>query len=349
MAAKSLSGGELYFIGEKDPLSRQDTSFVKIGIVRDSDARGTNHRVKEHQTGNPRLLHVLKVISTPVVERIETVLHAMFAPHRLSGEWFSFDEDTRKHAIGAAVALAKEAKRSAEVMTQAEALKKQRSEPASLVPSAQHRKLHSRIVSLRAQVSACKDLSSSITTMIETLNNVGVDCGRFLAVQEKKPSERFDEKSFKEKYEKLWEKYQVTSDSFSGSFRVVDPKAQRPDPYELNADLLAMAKRVEKLTSGLKEKVSHVEKLHDSYLELLSLQAPLDWELMVAEDHARDTIGSASEIEGLFVWKRELTQKVSLDKEALKRDEPTKYEEFVSFVTPKPSIIVAKDRGYFLK
>ena len=63
-----LTGGEIYFLGERDLKSGKDTGFVKIGLVREKDARDTESRLKEHQTGNPRLLHVVKVVKTPVVE-----------------------------------------------------------------------------------------------------------------------------------------------------------------------------------------------------------------------------------------------------------------------------------------
>jgi len=348
MVAKSLSGGELYFVGEKDPKTGQDTSFVKIGIVRDNDARGTDHRVKEHQTGNPRRLHVVKVISTPVVERIETILHGMYAPHRLSGEWFSFDAEKRNAAIASASLLAKQAKRAADAINQAEALKKSVSKQQSILPLTQHKKLHSSIVALRSQVSACKDLSASITSLIEELNTAGVDCSRFLTIQEKKAVERFDEKAFKEKYAKIWERYQVESEGFSGVFRVIDPKAQRPDPFVLNEELAVLTKRIQKLIGLSQEKHTAVDKLHGAYLDLLAEQAPLDWELMLAEDHAKSLLGEASEIEGLFSWKREVTMKISLDKDALKQNEPKKFDEFVSLVKTKPAVIVAKDRGYLL-
>ena len=84
-------GGELYIIGEIDPVTGKDAPFVKIGIVRDSDTRNTAQRLSEHQTGNPRRLTVHGVVKSSMVERLETAMHDTLAPRRISGEWFKLD------------------------------------------------------------------------------------------------------------------------------------------------------------------------------------------------------------------------------------------------------------------
>ena len=62
-----LTPGEIYFLGEKDLKTGENSPFVKIGLVRENESRGTADRLKDHQTGNPRLLHIVKIVKTPLV------------------------------------------------------------------------------------------------------------------------------------------------------------------------------------------------------------------------------------------------------------------------------------------
>ena len=45
--------GEIYFIKERDRIAGANSSYVKIGMVGDTE-RGSKERLSEHQTGNPR-------------------------------------------------------------------------------------------------------------------------------------------------------------------------------------------------------------------------------------------------------------------------------------------------------
>ena len=348
MAAKSLAGGELYFIGEKDPYTQKDTNFVKIGIVRDKEGRSTDDRAKEHQTGNPRLLHPIKIMNTPVVERIETTMHGLFAPSRLSGEWFYFANDERDAAIEAASRLVKSAKKYESAMSQAESLKKAVSKADVIPVSTKLKKLHQEVVALRAQLSVCTDLSKAISECMFSAAEAGVDFGRLLSVQEKKATERFNEAKFKEQYPKVWAKYLVMKETFSGPFRVVDPKADRPDPFVLNVDLAQLSKQVEKAITKVSSKKAGANELHEMFLQLLTIQAPLEWDLMLAEDVAKSELGTASEIDGLFKWSRVMTVRETLDKDALRDAEPKKYAECVTQTSSKPAVVVARDRGFQL-
>lgn len=92
--------GEIYFIRERDLLSHGTTNYVKVGLVREKDDRGSEERLLEHQTGNPRELFIHKVVKTPAVSAIEGLLHGLFAAHRVSGEWFDFQPDVLNRCIG---------------------------------------------------------------------------------------------------------------------------------------------------------------------------------------------------------------------------------------------------------
>ncbi len=56
--------GEVYFVSETDRLTKEVSSYVKIGLVRERDGRSSAERLDEHQTGNPRKLGLLEVVKT---------------------------------------------------------------------------------------------------------------------------------------------------------------------------------------------------------------------------------------------------------------------------------------------
>jgi hypothetical protein len=90
-----LTPGEIYFIGEKDLKTGLNTSYCKIGIVRDGakGPRSSDERLLEHQTGNPRKLFLRDIVVAPAVEEIETRVHRIFAPLRVNGEWLELSDE----------------------------------------------------------------------------------------------------------------------------------------------------------------------------------------------------------------------------------------------------------------
>lgn len=57
------------------------------GPVKIGKAYNVEKRLKEHQTGSPYILKVIKVFKN-VEHKFETQLHKKFKPYRLHGEWF---------------------------------------------------------------------------------------------------------------------------------------------------------------------------------------------------------------------------------------------------------------------
>lgn len=90
MAEPKLVPGTLYIDRDQDLRTGKWGAYVKIGIVRNEKDAST--RNKEHQTGNPRKIHILHELAAPMVENLETRLHHYFAEHWVFGEWFLMDD-----------------------------------------------------------------------------------------------------------------------------------------------------------------------------------------------------------------------------------------------------------------
>jgi len=91
MSKASMTPGELYINRDRDFKTGEWGPYVKIGIVRED--RDSENRASEHQTGNPREVVLLHTFLSPMVDRLETLLHNIFSTRRVSGEWFEMDQD----------------------------------------------------------------------------------------------------------------------------------------------------------------------------------------------------------------------------------------------------------------
>ena len=343
MAPKSLTAGELYFVGEKDPLTNEDTQFVKIGIVRDNGTRSTVDRLGNHQTSNPRLLHAVSIIKTPIVERVETTLHGMFASMRLSGEWFFFTVDERSRAIEAANELAREAHARESQMRRAAELKGVQSNGELISPTDAVLSLHQQLVGLRAHLKECKAMAKAIVDVLGDASKRGVDLGRLLSIQEKKGAERFNEETFRAQHPDLWAQFMRIETKMVGPFRPTDNVATRPDPYSLYPELKELKVRIDG-AFGVSD--SELPQLHAMFLEVLTVQSPAEWKVMLLEDELKSECGTSPGISGVCSWVREESTKESLDKSALKAAHPDLYAEFVTVGEPSTAVVAARDRGF---
>ena len=104
----NLSAGDLYFIGERDLLTGLETTYFKIGRVKESRDGDAESRLGEHQTGNPRALSLLKVVKAPAISDLEAMVHNQFATARVRGEWFELTADQLDAAIKVAEQRAQE-------------------------------------------------------------------------------------------------------------------------------------------------------------------------------------------------------------------------------------------------
>ena len=345
MAAKSLVSGELYFVGEKDPMTNEDTQFVKIGIVRENEARNTDFRVKEHQTGNPRLLYSVSIVKTPIVERVETTMHGKFAPMRLSGEWFVFTLAERTTAISVAQELASQAHANEKFMKHAEEFKSVKSVGEALIPSNDLLLQHRRLIEIRSQIKACKSMTETVVNALKNASNRGVDVTRLLTFRDNKGAERFDTENFKTVHPDLWSRYVTVEPSFKGSFLVTDPAAARPDPLVVFPELLDLSSRIELACRGSDFEVN---VLHEMYLEILPVQSVAEWDEDLLEDRIKSECGTAPGLVGVCKWSREEVTKDVFDKAGLKAEHPDTYGQFIKVGESTTSVVVARDRGFII-
>lgn len=341
-------GGELYIIGERDPKSGRDTPFVKIGIVRENDRRSTDARIKEHQTGNPRLLHIHKVLRTPAVERVETTIHGRFAPHRISGEWFHVDEDRLGEVISEATSLAKRVKRKAELILEAEALKAKLSTSAAIEKTRTTESLHRKYWEAAVIEKRCDELAESARTLLLMARESGHEVDCFISVTERNGLVWFDEEGFRSAHPRVWARYVVETERIKQRFLVSKWRQFELDPEALRPDLAEISEEIRKIVSIKSPKFASYARLHARYLDVLSVQAPVELERELIEVELKASCGSAAGINDVCTWKRELVVSEKFDVGQFRNDHPEKYDRHL---VTKPSTTVlrlARDRAYRL-
>ena len=342
----SFESGVLYFMGEKDLKTGKNSPFVKIGLIRESGSRDSTVRLKKLQTGNPRKLHILKVVNTPSVKKVETVLHGKYATSRVSGEWFYFKDTPIEEVIREANLLAKSVKKNIEALQKAELLKKKKSTSKILESKLEINKWYNEYIRANFQIKQCADSIKMIKLSLSDAWRLKLDIGHIIDLQERKALVRFDDAGFKEKYPKIWMEFVVTSPEMKQRFTWVEPKGKVFDLQKINLELHDLLAESVSLAKSSITRESAAEKLHFLYLRILTFRVPLVWTTELAEANVKSACGSAAGIEDVCAWPRSVEEVSKINRDALKAKHLKKYEEYLSQGSGSEATVLAKDRGY---
>lgn len=342
----SFKAGELYLIGEVDLRTSEDLPFYKIGIVRDKDNRSTEDRLREHQTGNPRLLKAHWVIRTPVVEQIETTLHGRFAPWRISGEWFHLDETQKSVVHKTTKDLATQAEKKEDFLKTAEELKNKVPGDTMLKPSKEAINLHKQLGMTKANLSASKSAINKLKTFFDSLHREGHEVSDYYSLNRRVGTLEFNEDAFKEKHPKLWQKYLVNKSSVDPRFLLTELNAFKRDESLLKPELRDLIEKIDQALNSPKPSKPFMNQMHGHYLEILTIQSPLEWDDELMEAELKAICGNHAGIEGLCTWNRRVRESTSFDKTAFKNEHPDKWDLFTTSRPETTSAALRRDRNY---
>ena len=340
--------GELYVIGEVDPVTGKDAPFVKIGIVRDSDTRNTTQRVSEHQTGNPRKLIVHGVVKSSMVERLETAMHDTLAPLRISGEWFNLDRKGVTWALEHAKALSRQVNRIDKHLETAELVKSTVSNGNVLASTSRERGLHRTLIEADVRIKAGERAEKAVRDALIAANDRKVDVAAHLIITPKIGTTSFDDELFKASHPRLWQRYQVETQLVRGRFTPSSAGKKELDLAVLDSDLAELVAEIEAMAEEFGRRGRKPKPLHTLFLTLVAAQAPIKWQRMLVEAELRAACGIADGITDVCTWTRKSVQQQKLDTAALKRDHPAKWEQFLVTKPGTTSYSVVKDNNYRL-
>ena len=339
-----ITPGELYFVGEEDLIDGTLTPLVKIGLVREKEDRTSEERVREHQTGNPRRLRVLRVFASPVVDRVETLLQAEFAPRRIGGEWFHLPGAELDAAIQVAETRVNEATANAPALIAAHELERTESNGQALTPGTEIIEMHHRLLSVREQLAVTKKAEDQLEEALIETQHATPDGPRYVTEQPRSPSSYFDKAAFESTHPRIAGRYISEKTRLTQRFTVTPIKDHVPD---LTADNPELGSHLSDVETAIAEGRG-ASVLHGHFLELLTLRSPLDWEKELLEAQLKASCQDHEKIAGICKWARTLVTKPALNVDKLKADRPDLYSRFIQQRPGTTAYIIAKDLGYRL-
>ena len=339
-----LKPGELYFIRERDPLTRETSNYVKIGLVKDNGGRTSDERLDEHQTGNPRDLIIHERITAPAIIQIETTMHGIYAPLRVNGEWFLFNEEQLSNAIDTAKLLATEAQLNLEKLTKSEVLAKEISSDEVLQKSQATEALYERYISLNAVTKEYEQLKNDFDELVSQAIESGEDIGN-IATNQLRVQIKFDEKLLQAEHPDIYEQFLVPKvPRVAGRFTMTK--------YKMEIDLSIVNPAFYELSQSFKEalaiygtKEGTNQKLHSLHRELLSMYTRSAWDKELVEAAIKDACGTSKEIEGICKWKREVKTSNYFDKKKFEENHPELFEKYL-VAKESTAVIVDRKRQY---
>ena len=344
MAEPKLVPGTLYIDRDRDFRTEEWGRYVKIGIVRNQ--KEASARNKEHQTGNPRKIHILHQLAAPMVEDLETRLHHWFAEHWVHGEWFLMDDEfVEEHVLPAAVAIIDAQNESLVAFETKAALTNSPSDGTVRAATEDETALAEEYALTKTRLeraTAAKELlrSDLLDAMGEANGVKGV-----LQLQHKVTVGTFDKTAFKKAHVEIYNGF--ISDVVSEPKGTLSPKAGLPlskVDEVLHVANSAAKKRASTLgLTLLNGPAGHrneaVKNAHTAYVQ--SLREASEAEFVVHSLKARMAValGTGEGIKDVVSWKREAKTTEKFDAEAFKLAHPDLYE---AFMKPSKESIVPK-------
>jgi hypothetical protein len=319
----SYKSGEIYFVRETVLNSDSLSPFVKIGLV--ADKRSSEDRLKEHQTGNPRRLFNQQVIITDSVHRVEAQMHRLYAPFRVSGEWFEFKTEIQVNAaIEKVRELAAEMAKVTPLFISAEELSSVASNGGVLEPTPDILAIVGRWADAKARLTYCDEILSQIKLKLKQAIESGADTKGVAKETTVTFKPKFSESAMKESDEELWKKYVSYTPTWSARFtNSIEMPLFEALSREFRDVVTTLQAQVEEIP------VEEAFLLIDTQLELTMVRALAEWDLSLADAELRIAVGEASEIKGICKWGRKPgTPKPVFDESKFAEEHPDLWTKF---------------------
>jgi hypothetical protein len=342
----NLEPGELYFIGETDLLTKKETGYVKIGLVREVNDRTSQARTSEHQTGNPRQLHVATVVKAHAISEVENIIHKLYAPHRISGEWFHFTASELKAAISTAEALSKEIDSNILSFRQAEKWKGELSTEKILKPTSAVLKTYDEYQQAQVRITRCSEIIKQVKDLFREAIANKEDVSHMATWQKKATQITFDESRLQVEFPKLYEEFCEISESLSGRFAVTKAKDSQPLLDRIDKELFTFGIKIEIMIEKAEKNEFKKEDLFKQYLRLLGFKARAELDQDIAEAIIKVVCKGAAGIEGVCKWQRVMKSWQAFDEEGFIAAHPKIAKKFIVKVQPAPAFILAQKHAF---
>lgn len=336
MAKIKLTPGQLYFLRERDFLTRDTSRYVKIGLVR--DIKETQERIREHQTGNPREIYDYCSLESPFVEHLETLIHYWFAPKWITGEWFDMTDEDIENAIDVASLIIDEQNSIKQTLEKSYELANLESNGKMISSTDESTQIWEELIECKVEIDRLNANKTIIKhKMREALGSSGSIEG-VTKISIKAGTERFNERSFAEEHPDLYTQFCTKeSTSLSSTFTLKGKKSLKNTYPEIDSEKKSLQKiEIEAADIVLGDVVSRssdIEALHSKYIDVQRQVYINDWKYTQLEARLKVLSQLSDGIDGQCGWKRELKSKMTFDKKAFEEKHPEIFAEHC-FKTP---------------
>jgi len=316
-----IASGELYFIKEKDALSKEYSDYVKIGLVKQSESKSSEDRMREHQTGNPRPLVLFHVVESPAIFQIENMMHRTFAPQRVSGEWFLLSEAQLTSAVQAAEDLASELRAVEPKFVGLEDLNSVISEGESIEPSQELLSWFHRWERAELVIKKTKELKERIVTMTKDANARGEDLTDHARVLEVSRSV-LNKNELQTSYPDIYKHYLISTEKVAGRF-IFDRSGL--DHLDLASEWPEFASFLSSANSVLAqatEGAATLAEISRISFRLMPFDARAELDQILAEGVLKRACGTAPGINSICKWTRALSTVEKFDEKQFVAENP---------------------------
>ena len=324
--------GEIYFIREIEEQtldSKNYSAYTKIGLIKftkDED-RFSEHRLSEHQTGNPRLLEITARVETDCVSVVETYVHRQFGKMRRLGEWFQLSDDQFASAVDFCRQVAERFRGEISYLDEAKTLKDVVSSGVKIEGNDDAGRWFNEYCRADHVIKRFAVVEKIYKTQMKEAVASGEDVSENADVLDV-AREKLDEENFTLKYPDLYRQFSSEQISVAGRFTIEKMKDLDLQDDSIIAEFNTIADQMTELLASSDALSKFSQQIHVIHLELLTANKQAEIDKQIAEAHLKVMCGAADGIEGVCSWKRAEKVKQVLDQKALKAAYPSEFGEF---------------------
>lgn len=333
--------GEIYFIQEMPFRSDNFPTFVKIGLVKGSENRSSYDRLLEHQTANPRQLHLSddRIVRTHLLRKVESQMHGRYARKRVLNEWFEVEsKDSLNSMIDTATALATETKDRVIAEEQVYELNKLPDNGLATHPTQDVIQVATELCIEDKKISEIKRIEKVIEERFRSAIDLGIDVRDAITTTEVSKSINLDKKSLESNHPVLYKKYlfdiEVPARSFSYTKFRNSVSIKQAHDYE---DFINRTKEIDNSVEQVVDN-KDLYSLNRQLLELTEIRVRSEWNQGGLKRQLQIQCGENLEIEGLCRWSRRTVNKKQFDEKAFAESNKELFQQYLVESAPTKRI-----------
>ena len=307
---EEVTHGTLYVMRERDYYSGKSLEYYKIGIV--NGDKEVEKRRKDHVTGNPRDIFTVQEFTSLAVQKLETLLHNLYAANRVhSGEWFKFS-DSEAEALLMEIPKWQQVIDSKYLELEGKKVPKGPGSGAIIQPDANTSELAEKLAVALAEAKIAQANKALVSKKLVEIAGEDPDFATMFKSSTSTSGGSFSSGLLSKKNKALWKSFMTLSTpTITPKWTVETPEGFTPTTTKIDKDSLT----------------DNPVELHALFMEAWGNDYRWKLEVNLLEDVLLVRAVDAAGIDGIFTW--ESGESEGFDKEGFKAKHPDIYEDCI--------------------